>query len=197
MDFFVFGQAAPLKTRNIYIINFFQQWLKNSINSSFLMILLILVFSIAMQGWVPAVPVVQGKHGLLRVNSLADTVDIAPGDGLCADSTGMCTLRAAIMEANSSHGEMDIRLSSGIYTLEIPGANENGAVSGDLDINQSMIIQGIGRESPVIQAGTSPSNSIDRVFHILGSDSKQSIKIKIQNITIQNGERSYRCTISK
>lgn len=35
------------------------------------------------------------------VNSLADTPDLLPGDGLCLDANNQCTLRAAIMEANN------------------------------------------------------------------------------------------------
>src|SRR5262249_47016717 len=35
------------------------------------------------------------------VNSLADSVDANPGDGIAADSLGRTTLRAAIMEANA------------------------------------------------------------------------------------------------
>lgn len=37
----------------------------------------------------------------LRVNSTADDPDVTPGDGLCATVAGVCTLRAAIQEANA------------------------------------------------------------------------------------------------
>ena len=40
---------------------------------------------------------------LLVVNSTADTSDSAPGDGVC-DGGGICTLRAAIEEANATSG---------------------------------------------------------------------------------------------
>lgn len=39
------------------------------------------------------------------VNSPTDTPDAATGNGVCADSLGVCTLRAAIMEANWTPGE--------------------------------------------------------------------------------------------
>ena len=35
------------------------------------------------------------------VDSEIDAVDALPGDGVCATSTGTCTLRAAIQEANA------------------------------------------------------------------------------------------------
>ena len=38
------------------------------------------------------------------VTSTADTPDAAPGDGVCADSTGRCTLRAAMTEADYQIG---------------------------------------------------------------------------------------------
>ena len=43
------------------------------------------------------------------VSSTVDSVDVAPGDGVCADSLGLCTLRAAIQEANAFPGADTIR----------------------------------------------------------------------------------------
>jgi len=41
---------------------------------------------------------------IFTVVSGTDTPDAAPGDGLCADASGLCTLRAAITEANQTAG---------------------------------------------------------------------------------------------
>ena len=46
------------------------------------------------------------------VNTTADTQDAAPGNGVCADGGGMCSLRAAITEANALAGA-DIDHGSG------------------------------------------------------------------------------------
>jgi CSLREA domain-containing protein len=43
------------------------------------------------------------------VNSTADAIDAAPGDGICATVDGACTVRAAIIEANQLPGP-DTRL---------------------------------------------------------------------------------------
>ncbi len=51
----------------------------------------------------------------LKVNSTADLADTIPGDGICADSAGDCTLRAAIEEANANPGPDTI-------VFDIPGA---------------------------------------------------------------------------
>ena len=45
------------------------------------------------------------------VNSVADAPDADLADGICADSSGLCTLRAAIMQANALGGTNVIDLS--------------------------------------------------------------------------------------
>jgi len=72
------------------------------------------------------------------VNSTADAVDAAPGDGACATAGGACTLRAAVQEANGpgQYGEgrvNTITLPAGTYVLTIPGQSEP-ASAGDLDV---------------------------------------------------------------
>jgi CSLREA domain-containing protein len=47
----------------------------------------------------------------LIVNSAADGPDVNPGDGICDDGTGSCTLRAAIEEANATPGSDTISFS--------------------------------------------------------------------------------------
>lgn len=53
------------------------------------------------------------------VNSTLDTTDAAPGDNLCNDGAGRCTLRAAIQEANAHAGADTINFSiaSGLQTI--------------------------------------------------------------------------------
>lgn len=67
------------------------------------------------------------------VNTTVDAVDANIGDGSCATSSGNCTLRAAIQEANALSGQDAITLPQGIYTLTISGTVENSASTGDLD----------------------------------------------------------------
>src|SRR5215207_2642842 len=52
----------------------------------------------------------------LTVNSTADDYDDWAGNGICATSTGACTLRAAIQEANKHSGPDTI-------AFDIPGSN--------------------------------------------------------------------------
>ncbi|MEI6181143.1 MAG: CSLREA domain-containing protein, partial [Chloroflexales bacterium] len=71
--------------------------------------LLLLLLVLGLFPW--AAPVV--ADGGLTVNSVADAPDWRPGDGRCetAPSNGVCTLRAAIQEANALAGRDSIRFN--------------------------------------------------------------------------------------
>jgi CSLREA domain-containing protein len=78
------------------------------------------------------------------VNTTADTPDLNPGDGNCADASGACSLRAAIMEANAlGGGPHTIVLQAGqTYTLsrDDDGAEhqtDSGADNDDLDEDEA------------------------------------------------------------
>jgi CSLREA domain-containing protein len=110
------------------------------------------------------------------VDSTVDAVDATPGDGVCATSGAVCTLRAAIQESNALAGADTVNLPSGTYTLTIAGAFEDAAATGDLDITDDIVINGSAVSSTIIDA-----NGIDRGFDILGASATFS------NLTIRNG----------
>ena len=59
------------------------------------------------------------------VNEFTDAVDANPGNGVCETvSAGICTLRAAIMEANKLAGADTIAIPAGTYNLTITGVDE-------------------------------------------------------------------------
>ena len=67
-----------------------------------------------------AVPVVHAAT--LVVDTTNDTVDANAGDGVCADSNGDCSLRAAIEEANALTGADSISFNiggSGVHTITL------------------------------------------------------------------------------
>ena len=113
------------------------------------------------------------------VNSTADTNDLVAGDGLCADASGNCTLRAAIQEANAFAGSDTINLGTATYTLT-GLAGDDLASSGDLDITQDVTVTGTGTTNTFVSGG-----SVDRVFDIDPSGS--GITVTISNLTIQSG----------
>jgi CSLREA domain-containing protein len=111
------------------------------------------------------------------VNSTKDAVDIVPGDGVCATDTGECTLRAAIQEANALPGADIIQLPAGTYTLSIPGANEDAAATGDLDITGNLTLQGAGANATIVDGA-----KLDRVFHLPTTG-----VVVISDLTVTNG----------
>lgn len=120
------------------------------------------------------------------VNSTADADDAAPGDGNCDDGSGNCTLRAAISEANALVGADDIVFDSSLdgtpITLSIAGTGEDGNATGDLDIVDDVTITGNGVDNTIIEAGTTISNGIDRVFHVTSGTT-----ITIEDVAIRHG----------
>jgi CSLREA domain-containing protein len=71
---------------------------------------------------------------LLVVNSTGDGADALPGDGICDDGTGNCTLRAAIQEANALAGADTINFALGTGTPTIAPATTLPDVTGPLTI---------------------------------------------------------------
>jgi len=114
------------------------------------------------------------------VNSVADSLDSIPGDGICSDVSGNCTLRAAIQETNALAGADIIMLPAGTYNLAIAGVGEELAASGDLDINDSLTINGAGAQVSFING-----QAIDRVFDI--GPSIAAITVTFNNMTVTNG----------
>jgi CSLREA domain-containing protein len=90
------------------------------------------------------------------VLSVTKTDDTA--DGACdAD----CSLREAVIAANTAAGADILSVPAGVYTLTIAGASENLAATGDLDILDDLELVGDGAALSVIDA-----DQLDRVFHI-------------------------------
>jgi CSLREA domain-containing protein len=75
-------------------------------------------------------------------HSFDDETDANPGDGICASVSGVCTLRTAVQEANALAGPDRIFVPFGTYFLEIPGADEDQAATGDLDLTDDVTIIG-------------------------------------------------------
>ena len=123
------------------------------------------------------------------VNTTNDTVDANPGNGICADAGGFCSLRAAIMEANATAGTDTIMVPAGTFTLTLPRvAGDFSAAHGTLDVTDSVNIIGAGQASTIIQAGTTSSNGVDKVFSFNQDISiLTNATVSISNLTIRNG----------
>jgi len=127
------------------------------------------------------------------VNDTSDVVDGNPGDGVCETTAGsaICTLRAAIQEANAlaalagSAVSSDIEVPAGTYVLSIAGAGEDAAVSGDLDINTSLTIRGAGASSTLIDAA-----GLDRVFDVSPAPVAEAstLSVSLIDLTARGGQ---------
>ncbi len=123
-----------------------------------------------------------------NVNTAADEIDPDPADGVCLTSTGHCSLRAAVMQANhlSAPGTAHIFLQADNYILTRPSTGMGREDNGDLNFTTSLAagqqviaIHGTSAASSVIDA-----NQIDRVISI-----EQNCIVTISNVTIRRGYR--------
>lgn len=124
------------------------------------------------------------------VNSTVDGVDAAPGNNSCATAAGACTLRAAIQESNALAGADIITLPSGTYVLTIPGAGEDAAATGDLDIIDDLTINGGNPTSAadtIIDGGGAAGTLRDRVIETMNGPTNRPVTIRINGVTIRGG----------
>src|SRR5688500_13827104 len=69
------------------------------------------------------------------VNSIGDASDATPGDGLCDSGGSVCTLRAAIEEANANAGSDTIHFSIGTGAQTIAPATGYPAITETVTID--------------------------------------------------------------
>ena len=112
------------------------------------------------------------------VNSVLDLPDADPSDSACATSPPpVCTLRAAVMQANAHAGPDYISLPAGTYVLSRVGYDTTASL-GDLDITDDVTISATGGTA-VIDANRSVT--FDRAFEVIAGS------LSLQNITLKNG----------
>ena len=74
---------------------------------------------------------------------------------------GDCSLREAVIAANANADFDRVLLSYGTYELTIPGANEDEAATGDVDVRQDLDIVGVGGTMTVIDSSGTGDRTID------------------------------------
>ena len=119
----------------------------------------------------------QGYGRLLTVNDSSDSNDAIPGDGLCLDASGKCTIRAAIQEANSAPNQDAI-----IFNL--PGLAVIDLVLGELQINSNLYIIGPGARRLFIKRNQGAGADF-RIFHV---SQNAGNGINLRGFSISNGE---------
>jgi len=94
---------------------------------------------------------------------------------------GKLTLREALVKANIQAGVDTIILPSGVFKITLAGSGDDNNATGDLDIIDTVTIQGAGAGATVIDG-----QQLDRVFDVLGSG-PSPIKVVFNDLTIRNG----------
>ena len=96
------------------------------------------------------------------------------------DSTNLNTLRGAILAANLLGGTNTILLTGGAYPLTISGAEEDAALTGDLDITAGKLtILGVFATNVTVDA----TGLGDRVFHVL-----PGAQLVLSNLLVTGGK---------
>jgi CSLREA domain-containing protein len=131
-----------------------------------------------------ALPVTLGGASTIFQTAFAATISVNTTTDE-NNTDGDCSLREAILAANTDNpvdacptgnGADTINLPAGTYVLAIVGIGEDAALTGDLDITEELTIHGAGKLNTIIDG-----NGLDRVFHILGST-------HILDVTISGGD---------
>ena len=104
------------------------------------------------------------------VTKVADTAD-----GVC-DSD--CSLREAVIAANAAPGMDFIELAGSAMILTIDGNMEDSAATGDLDITDDLVIQGVSGTQSVIEA----QFAADRVMHVL-----PGVEVELHDLGVTGG----------
>ena len=121
----------------------------------------------------------QGNGSLFTVNSPVDSTDASPGDGLCADATGQCTLRAAISESNALNP--DLGRNAIIFALPQPAVI--ALTLGKLSVIKNLDIVGPGARRLTVQRSIAVGTPNFRIFHVPAGQTS----LNIYGITIRNG----------
>jgi CSLREA domain-containing protein len=141
------------------------------------------VAALLLAGWAAPLPAraAPAAGHTYAVNSTLDEPDADPTNGICSSTpSGLCTLRAAIMESNFATGPNTILLPAGTYTITLPGYDDT-ALLGDLDIGQDLTLQGAGSDVTIVDGNSAVTG--DRVFQILSTVQN----VTLDGMTIRNG----------
>jgi hypothetical protein len=116
--------------------------------------------------------------GAATIYTVTRTDDPSPNGCLPGD----CSLREAIVDANSNSGRDVVALGAGTYQMSIAGAVElDQSLSGDLDISDDMELMGVSAETTIIDGG-----GLDRVIDI-----RSQAEVLISDVSIRNGDGSF------
>ena len=107
------------------------------------------------------------------------------GAGTSASPFQVATLRGAIIDTNSD-ANSTITLPAGTYTLSLTGHSDDNT-AGQLSVTSGLTIKGAGSASTIIQAGTTATNGVDKVFSFNPLANSPGFPVSLSGLTIQHG----------
>ncbi len=107
------------------------------------------------------------------VNTTADTHDATPGDRVCQDSNGNCSVRAALEEAGALSQEVVVQVPAGTYTLD--------ARNGGLRITGQVDLRGAGAATIL------DGNNSTRVLEVVSGASARLEGLSVRNGNVSTG----------
>ncbi|HKO60796.1 MAG TPA: choice-of-anchor Q domain-containing protein [Pyrinomonadaceae bacterium] len=124
-----------------------------------------------------------------------DRTDDTAAATACTVAANDCSLRGAIIKANSTPGADPFVINlqpATTYNLTLANATqENAAATGDLDVTtgvHSVTVKGGGSSGPnasvIDAAGLNSGNMRDRIFHVTG----QNVTLVLEDLSIRNGK---------
>lgn len=114
---------------------------------------------------------------LFTVDDTGDSIDSNPGDGICEDSNRVCTLRAAIQEANRFDG-------INVIDFALPWGSVIDLTLGELLITKTVHIVGPGARRLTVRRSPVAGTPGFRIFHI---NAKGGLTMIIRGFTVRNG----------
>lgn len=129
------------------------------------------------------------KAATFTVDSTLDEEDATPGDGICATTSGTCTLRAAVQEANALSGDDSISLPAGTYNLDC--TTEDGCEDDivGMDVSDNLTVAGAGMTTTIIDGGSDSSTAPAQVFNVECDD---SCNLTVSDLKITDAASAFR-----
>jgi predicted outer membrane repeat protein len=109
------------------------------------------------------------------VNTTTDSHDATPGDGICADAGGMCSVRAAVEEADALNATVQVNVPAGNYGLTIGTSLTVTDIAG-------LSITGAGASTVVDGTGVAGS-----VFITAEGPALNGSFLALTNLSVDNG----------
>jgi hypothetical protein len=131
----------------------------------------------------PAAGSASALAGLLDATAVlvVDRLDDEPSATACSDAPSDCSLRGALINANADGiAEIEtISVPAGTYVLTVPG---NDAVSGSLNVTASVVLDGAGAATTIIDA-----NGLDRALVVNGEGPPETRRLIASGLTFRGG----------